>query len=63
MMRPNPAACIAGSAAWVQARAETRLTASSFAQSSGVRVGEEGMLVDAGIVDDDIERSVLRHDR
>ena len=27
------------------------------------RVGEERMLVDAGIVDDDIERSVLRHDR
>ena len=36
MMRPNPAACIAGNAAWVQAKAETRLTASSLAQSSGV---------------------------
>ena len=36
MMRPKPAACIAGSAAWVQAKAETRLTASSRAQSSGV---------------------------
>ena len=36
MMRPKPAACIAGNAAWVQAKAETRLTASSLAQSSGV---------------------------
>ena len=27
------------------------------------RIGEERMLVDAGIVDDDIERPVLRHDR
>ncbi|GCC48624.1 hypothetical protein chiPu_0032630, partial [Chiloscyllium punctatum] len=25
------------------------------------RVGEEGMLIDAGIVDDDVERAVLRH--
>ncbi len=36
MIRPKPAACIAGNAAWVQAKAETRLTASNLAQSPGV---------------------------
>ncbi|MEY9297763.1 hypothetical protein ABIF24_002394 [Bradyrhizobium elkanii] len=36
MMRPKRAACIAGSAAWVQASTEVRLTAISRAQSSAV---------------------------
>ncbi len=36
MIRPNPADCIAGNAAWVQASTETRLTPSSLAQSAGV---------------------------
>ena len=63
MMRPKPAACIAGKRRVGAGKGRDQIDREQSGPIFRRRIGEERMLVDAGIVDDDIERSVLRHDR
>ena len=63
MMRPKPAACIAGKRGVGAGKGRDQIDREQSGPIFRRRIGEERMLVDAGIVDDDIERSVLRHDR
>ena len=62
MMRPNPAACIAGKRGVGAGKGRDQIDREQPGPIVRRRVGEERMLIGAGIVDDNIERPVLRHD-